>query len=115
MTTLQIKSYSRSRSMYLLFLLAIVSQALGFAPVVTSKSSIRCLPTSTELLANRRQILETTMLTASAIAFSTLPAYADVSDGNELPNGIAQFARLVKVKSSIAVSLGVVSDFSFLN
>lgn len=92
-----------------LLLLVVISQVVGFAHVgVTSK-----LSTATELLATRRKLLETTILTAAgAVAISTPAAFADVSDGNELPNGIAQFARLVKTKSNIAVSLGCLRRYS---
>jgi len=33
-----------------------------------------------------------------------LPAYADVYDGNSLPQGAAQFGRLVRAKSDMIVS-----------
>jgi len=94
--------------MHLLLLLVVISQVAGFAHIgVTSKIS-----TATELLATRRKLLETTILTAAgAVAISTPPAFADVSDGNELPNGIAQFARLVKTKSNIAVSLECLKQY----
>lgn len=40
----------------------------------------------------------------STTAFTPLPAYAEVSQGNSLPEGAAQFKRLINLKSDIPVS-----------
>jgi len=56
----------------------------------------------TAVEASRREIL------ASGGAFSALvattPAFADISDGNQLPDGALQFSRLLKVKTDLTVS-----------
>lgn len=48
---------------------------------------------------------------AIAVGASTLftgPAFADVSDGNVLPQGAAQFSRVVKMKNDLKVRRGTV-------
>ncbi len=40
----------------------------------------------------------------STTAFTPSPAYAEVSQGNSLPEGAAQFKRLINLKSDIPVS-----------
>ena len=42
----------------------------------------------------------------ATLAIST-PAYADVADGNALPDGALQFKRLLRLKTDLAVSLKV--------
>lgn len=47
---------------------------------------------------------------AIAVGASTIfagPAFSDVSDGNTLPQGAAQFSRLLKVKNDLQVSIFV--------
>lgn len=51
----------------------------------------------------RRSFLATTVSTAILTSFSRA-AFADVSDGNQLPPGAAQFAKVVRIKSDIPVS-----------
>lgn len=55
------------------------------------------------LLASRRQILGSAALASASFLVGSSAALADVADGNELPDGVAQFARLVKAKSDIVV------------
>ena len=43
-------------------------------------------------------------LAPGALTFSGLPVWADVSDGNALPQGAAQFGRVVRAKSDMLVS-----------
>ncbi|KAL3764174.1 hypothetical protein ACHAWU_003986 [Discostella pseudostelligera] len=75
---------------------------------VNGKGSIRC---STHLYAaeaskSRRDffsvgIVSTGVAIASTILLSPLPCVADVSDGNALPQGAAQFSRVLKVRSQL--------------
>ena len=58
---------------------------------------------SSVLLASRRHMLESAALASASIIVGSSAALADVADGNELPDGVAQFARLVKAKSDIVV------------
>ena len=44
------------------------------------------------------------LLSVEAILCVGLPAYADISDGNALPEGAAQFGRVIRAKADIAVS-----------
>ena len=37
------------------------------------------------------------------VAGSAIPAWADVSDGNMLPQGAQQFSRLIRVRSDLKV------------
>jgi hypothetical protein len=54
---------------------------------------------------NRRSFLEIAALSVFATDFViSRPALADVSDGNTLPQGAAQFSRVVKMKSNLMVS-----------
>ena len=57
------------------------------------------------LSASRRQVIESAALASASVLVSASSALADVADGNELPDGVAQFARLIKVKSDIVVRL----------
>lgn len=61
--------------------------------------------TASALLASRRHILGSAALTSASILVGSSAASADVADGNELPDGVAQFARLIKAKSDIVVRL----------
>jgi hypothetical protein len=59
-------------------------------------------------LTNRRdfgaRILSSSSMVVAALA-SSQPAYADVSDGNALPQGAAQFGRVIRAKSDLQVRL----------
>jgi hypothetical protein len=55
---------------------------------------------------NRRQFISNSLLLLSSPALLTAgatPAVADVSDGTSLPKGAAQFGRVVRAKSNMAV------------
>lgn len=56
------------------------------------------------LSASRREILESAALASATIIVGPTASLADVADGNQLPDGVAQFARLIKVKADIPVS-----------
>lgn len=44
------------------------------------------------------------IMTVGGSAFTPLPAQAEVSQGNSLPEGAAQFKRLINLKNDIPVS-----------
>ena len=58
------------------------------------------------LAASRRDILSVGVSAALslAVAGSPLPASADISEGNTLPQGAQQFSRLIRVKADLKVS-----------
>jgi hypothetical protein len=43
------------------------------------------------------------VFSASSLVVGSSPAFADVSDGNALPQGAAQFSRILRAKSDLAV------------
>mmetsp|Transcript_7399 Transcript_7399/g.13741 ORF Transcript_7399/g.13741 Transcript_7399/m.13741 type:complete len:203 (+) Transcript_7399:102-710(+) len=54
---------------------------------------------------SRRNFLSTVATaaaSASALVLSPLPSVADVSDGNVLPQGAAQFSRVIKVRAQLS-------------
>lgn len=75
---------------------------------ILSVSSFTISQTSdrpTALLATRRDLLaQGAAVVGASLVVSSIPAYADVSDGNTLPAGAAQFSRLLRVKSDLKVS-----------
>mmetsp|Transcript_30548 Transcript_30548/g.34839 ORF Transcript_30548/g.34839 Transcript_30548/m.34839 type:complete len:190 (-) Transcript_30548:286-855(-) len=91
--------------MQLLLLLTSASYIVGFAPSsLPGIEKTRFVSPVTELNAEgRRDFLEKIcFFSGASLALSTPAAFADVSDGNELPNGVAQFSRLVKTRSGIS-------------
>ncbi|KAL7538706.1 hypothetical protein ACHAWF_006194 [Thalassiosira exigua] len=71
----------------------------SFAPHVNERCSSRAR-TSLCAATNRRDFVSTcaaAVAAASSVALSPLPSAADVSDGNALPQGAAQFSRVIKV------------------
>jgi hypothetical protein len=64
---------------------------------------------TTEASRSRRDFLATTSITVGSIVatapvlvlLSPLPSVADVSDGNALPQGAAQFSRVIKVRAQL--------------
>jgi len=89
-------------SLFAITALANAQIVQAFAP-----SSRECAGrTQTDLCAtsnSRRNFLSTTIATAATVAVSTLvltplPSFADLSDGNALPEGMAQFTRVLKVR-----------------
>ncbi len=77
-------------------LLLFIQSVTSFTPSTQTRQS-------TVLSASRRHILGSAALVSASILVSSSAALADVADGNELPDGVAQFARLVKAKSDIVV------------
>lgn len=82
--------------------------AQAFAP----STGVRCCRGCTHLAAaasdinssSRRNFLSSTLATASAasaLVLAPLPGAADVSDGNALPQGAAQFSRVLKVRAQL--------------
>jgi hypothetical protein len=100
-----------------LVLLLVVGQAAAFSnyrlfatkkagsvPVQLSASSRGDVTLDSQ---NRRVFVSNALLVLSAPALmiaGALPASADVSDGDALPQGAAQFGRVVRAKSDLAVS-----------
>ena len=72
------------------------------------RSKTQCAATTSD----RRNFLENVASTAfggaiiavGGSAFTPLPAQAEVSQGNSLPEGAAQFKRLINLKNDIPVS-----------
>jgi hypothetical protein len=88
-----------SRLSSLLLLLSVALSVSGFA-VTQQTSSIR---STTELKANRRDVLS--LAGAAIVTGFAVPSWADVSDGNTLPQGALQFSRLIRVKSDLKVRM----------
>lgn len=75
----------------------------SFAPHVNERCSSRAR-TSLCAATNRRDFVSTcaaAVAAASSVALSPLPSAADVSDGNALPQGAAQFSRVIKVRAQL--------------
>jgi hypothetical protein len=107
---------------YLLVTLCLVSLAIfGSAftpptagPRVRSDISLNVVVKSSahtigdDVAVQRRNFLAKGLVAAAAVAATLTaeptPARADVSDGNELPPGVAQFSRLVRGKVELTVS-----------
>lgn len=90
------------------FLLLIFGSVQAFTAV--SRSSLACCSklaaSSQENEFSRRNVIGAIFAAASTSILVSRPAFADVSDGNVLPQGAAQFARLIKVKTDLAVRDG---------
>jgi len=76
--------------------------AEAFAPSIEGRSSTHLHATAS----SRRDFLTTSIATSSLVAnsviiLSPLPGVADVSDGNSLPQGAAQFSRVIKVRAQL--------------
>ena len=55
-------------------------------------------------MASRRNVLgQGAAVVGAALVGGSIPAWADVSDGTSLPDGAAQFSRLLRVKSDLKV------------
>lgn len=80
----------------------------AFVPSSSRESTIRSHSThlyhAKEGDSSRRDFLSTTLTTiaTSTLILSPLPALADLSDGNALPQGAAQFSRVIKVRAQLA-------------
>lgn len=78
---------------------------------VTTALDAKSLPTQEDAVAfslDRRGMLKSLgVFSASALgtmAMGSTPVWADVSDGTSLPEGAAQFQRVVRAKSDLLVS-----------
>lgn len=65
---------------------------------------------STQLDASRRAFVSGAILSVAATAIVIKPAFADVSDGNQLPDGAAQFSRLLNTKNNISTLKSRIQD-----
>ena len=55
-------------------------------------------------MASRRDVLgQGAALVGAALVSGSVPALAEVSDGTSLPDGAAQFSRLLRVKGDLKV------------
>jgi Mn2+/Fe2+ NRAMP family transporter len=91
-----------------LFVLSSVALVTAFSVEPTSRHTKASSSTQVHVELSRRSlILSGAVLTAAStlIGVGSSPAFADVSDGNHLPDGALQFSRVLKVKSDIAVSV----------
>ena len=85
-----------------LSLALLISSALSASAFTISQPGDR----STALSAGRRDfITQGAAVVGAALVTGSLPAFADVSDGNTLPQGAQQFSRLIKVKGNLKVIL----------
>ena len=83
-----------------LAIVALLNSADAFAPS-TEECTIR---TRTHLEASRRDFLSASaasIAAASTLVLTPQPSYADLSDGNALPEGMAQFNRVIKVRAQL--------------
>lgn len=65
---------------------------------------------STDLGASRRAFFSGAIWSVTASVILSNPAVADVSDGNQLPDGAAQFSRLLNTKNNIATLKSRIQD-----
>jgi hypothetical protein len=60
---------------------------------------------STALLASRRDFVgQGAAIVGAALVAGSLPSFADVSDGNALPQGAQQFSKMIRVKADLKVN-----------
>ena len=87
----------------------VVSTILSSLDVVSAFSRPSSSPrvhTACSASANRRDFISTAIATSASVggfSFLASPSVADVSDGNALPQGAAQFSRVVKVRAQLKV------------
>jgi hypothetical protein len=85
-----------------LLLLTNVDVASAFShPSSSPRAKTACSAT-----ANRRDFISAAVATSAAVGGFSFPSpsLADVSDGNSLPQGAAQFSRVIKVRAQLKVS-----------
>mmetsp|Transcript_9370 Transcript_9370/g.16302 ORF Transcript_9370/g.16302 Transcript_9370/m.16302 type:complete len:201 (+) Transcript_9370:78-680(+) len=79
--------------------------AQAFAPSNGKSNSKIGTPTQLRAIVDsRRDFLSASVSAASAasaLVLSPVPSVADVSDGNSLPQGAAQFSRVIKVRAQL--------------
>lgn len=76
--------------------LLLAGSATGFAPALNTGRTA-----AVELSAVDRRQFVSVAAASAALLIGTQPALADVSDGTALPEGAAQFSRLIKVQADI--------------
>jgi hypothetical protein len=90
-------------SLFVLALLFSLDPAASFSPSGNSpRVCTSCFATS-----DRRDFLSAAVTAAAGVGVFTVPtsSLADVSDGNSLPQGAAQFSRVIKVRAQLKVRI----------
>lgn len=81
---------------------SLINHTVAFAPPYGGHRTLTHLSAAANC--SRRGFLATSITVgsiATTFASSPLPGVADVSDGNALPHGAAQFSRVIKVRSQL--------------
>lgn len=81
--------------------------AWAFAPPSgdhSVKARTVCAASRRDFLSNA--VATTFTITTTGVVLTPLPSFADLSDGNALPQGAAQFSRVIKVRAQLQVRLG---------
>jgi hypothetical protein len=85
-----------------IFAIACCAGVTGFSPVSTKCSSSSSTTTALSASLNRRHLLSTIASTVVAsTCISPLPAFADVADGNALPESAEKFRRILSLKNDL--------------
>jgi hypothetical protein len=79
----------------LLYIVTVVS-ALSVARQTSTRTPTQLHGSS------RRGFLSSAVASVTTFALVSSPAFADVADGNQLPDGAAQFSRLLNTKANIS-------------
>jgi hypothetical protein len=83
-------------------LLAVLQESSqAFTPQTFSRQRAVASVEEAYSTSNRREVLTSVFTVGAAILFHPQLANADVSDGNELPQGAAQFSRVLRLKSDL--------------
>ena len=79
---------------------------LGDVSAFSCPSTVHRIETACYATLNRRDFVSTAIATSVAVSGFSFPSQslADVSDGNSLPQGAAQFSRVIKVRAQLKVS-----------
>jgi hypothetical protein len=86
------------RALSLFLFVPFLALVASFSPSVLRARSL----TQLSLESSRRQALGGFVGFVASVG--SAPAWADIYDGNQLPQGAAQFSRLLKVKTDISAS-----------
>lgn len=86
------------------FLFVVFGSCHAFSTCFQSKVARNLELSATRNAQDRRSFVSAAIIGGASICL-TNPALADVSDGNTLPQGAAQFSRLLKVKNDLKVSI----------
>ena len=90
----------------LLLVLWIATLGISYAFTAPSISKrTRSVQLSAESDKQSRRSFVSAAIAVGASTIFTRPAFSDVSDGNALPQGAAQFSRVLKVKNDLKVSM----------